>query len=318
MNDESLAWVSTALARAGIVMRGSFEVVKRRPWAVVLCAPSSEGDVYFKANAPGGRHEAAVVRALADAWPDRVPAPLATDEDRGWLLSRDHGRRLDETLAGADPLPTWEGLLPRYAELQLASAHEPERWLALGVPDRRIGRLPTLAAELLRSSPDLSERERAQLLSLLPELEAHCDILASLPCAAALEHGDLHAANILVDGDQHWLFDWADSSVSHPFATLLVTCHMLIDRFETLEGRKRGERLRDAYLEPWTTLAPPATLRAVFPVALWVAHLGRALDWQHMLADADGPGRAEWQRHIAAWLRRWLGRRAWVGGAPWP
>ena len=61
---------------------------------------------------------------------------------------------------------------------------------------------------------------------------------------------------------------------------------------------------------------PPAReLRRFFPLALWVAHLGRALDWEHMLAGSDGPGRDEWHGHVATWLRDWLARRSWAGQA---
>jgi hypothetical protein len=262
MDASAQEWVAETLAQHGLSPTGPLEVVKRRPWATVLRAPTSSGVVYFKANAPGGRHEPALARELARAWPDRVPAPLAADPERGWML-----------------LATWEELLPRYAEIQLAAVETPERWLALGVPDRRLERLPAAAEALVRGSADLADDERARMLALLPELEAVCGELASLPAAASLEHGDLHGNNVLVGRGAHWFFDWADSSVSHPFFSLLIARELL--RF--------------------------------FPLALWVAHLGRALDWEHMLAGGDALGRDEWHGHVATWLRHWLARRSWAG-----
>jgi hypothetical protein len=313
MDASAQEWVAEALAQHGLSATGPLEVVKRRPWATVLRAPTSSGAVYFKANAPGGRHEPALARELARAWPDRVPAPLAADPERGWMLTLDHGRRLTDAVPGDRLLATWEELLPRYAEIQLAAAEAPERWLALGVPDRRLERLPAAAEALVLGSADLADEERARMLALLPELETVCGELASLPVATSLEHGDLHGNNVLVGRGAHWFFDWADSSVSHPFFSLLITCNMLVEDLDSETGRRTRARLCDAYLEPWAAVAPARELLRFFPLALWVAHLGRALDWEHMLAGGDALGRDEWHGHVATWLRHWLARRSWAG-----
>lgn len=309
---EAWEWVVAALTRHGLAPAGPLAPVKVRPWATVLRTRTSAGDVYFKANAPGGRHEPSLALELARAWPDRVPAPLAADPERGWMLTLDHGERLCDLVSHAELLPSWEDLLPRYAEIQLASGAHPERWLELGVPNRRLETLCAATEALVREHDGLAASERSRMLALLPELEAVCRELADLPGAATLEHGDLHGANVLVGRGSRWFFDWADASVSHPFFSLLVTCTMAIDDLDSDAGRRAAARLRDAYLEPWAALAPPDSLRAPFDLALWVAHVGRALDWDHMLSGASAPGRAEWYTHVAAWLRRWLQRRDWA------
>lgn len=316
MESDAQAWVAAALEQQGFLRTGPLEDVKLRPWAAVSRVHTSAGDVYFKANAPGGRHEAALVTELARAWPDRVPAPLAIDPLRGWMLTLDHGRRLSDVVPASRLLSCWEELLPRYAEIQRASAEAPERWLALGVPDRRLERLPAAVGALLERTPDLGAAERSGMLALLPALEGACRELAAFPALAALEHGDLHGANVLVGSGGPWFFDWADASVSHPLFSLLVTCHMLIDDLEAETGRRAAARLFDAYLEPWAALAPPRALRSLVPLALWVAHVGRALDWDHMLAGSAEPGRSEWHPHVATWLRRWLERRGWAAPGP--
>ena len=103
------------------------------------------------------------------------------------------------------------------------------------------------------------------MLLLLPDLEARLS-RARRPsrAATALEHGDLHGANVLVGRGGRWFFDWADASVSHPFFTLLVTCNMVIDDLDSEAGRRASARLRDAYLEPWAAVAPASALRPLF------------------------------------------------------
>lgn len=68
---------------------------------------------------------------------------------------------------------------------------------------------------------------------------------------------------------------------------------------------RRRERLRDAYLEPWTSLAPHGELVEHYERALWLSLLGRALDFQWMLAGSGAAG-ADWRGHIDHWLRRLL------------
>lgn len=318
MDAEVRRWVTQAVEQNGLRQTGALEVVKERPWATVLRAPTSGGTVYFKANAPGGRHEGELVAELARDWPDWVPAPLAVDEARRWILTADHGQRLDDLVHGAELLAEWEQLLPRYAELQLASAREPERWLGLGVPDRRLARIPELAEALLRETSDISDEERTAMLDLLPELEVACRELGALPSRDALEHGDLHSGNVLVGAKGAWFFDWADTSVSYPLCTLLVTFNMVVDDLSSAADRRALARLIDAYLEPWTALAPAPQLRSLLSPALWVAHVGRALDWDYMLAGIDKADRGEWQPHMAQWLRRWLERRDWAAVGAWP
>lgn len=317
------AWVAEALTATGIARAGALEEVRARPWSIVLRTRTEHGFVYFKAAAPGGRHEAALLATLARRWADRVPTPLACDVRRGWMLLPDLGPTLREALDGADGLETWQRLLPRYAEIQIASADETSRWLELGVPDRRLDVLPGLLAELLADDASLcvgregglDAGERASLDALLPEFSECCSELGCMPNATTLDHGDLHDGNVLVGGGSYRLFDWGDSSVTHPFVSLLVTCNTQIDDLASDDGRRRTARLRDAYLEPWTEHTPGPALRELFAHALWVAHVSRALDWNHILAGTGAIARSEWQPRVATWLRLWRDRRALLRGA---
>lgn len=310
---EVSAWLGDQLHENGLLPPYDIACVHDRPWSIILRATSTQGAAYFKAAGPGGWHEPGLVRELATHWSDRVPAPLAVDTKRGWLVLPDLGRTLRQELDGADGIDTWLFLLPRYAEIQLASSLETARLLKLGVPDRRLERLPDLLRQLARDekalclgrSGGLLPEERDLLFGLLPDLEACCRELASLPRPAALEHGDLHDGNILVRDGAHWMCDWGDASIAHPFCSLLVTCRRLIQDFASSDGIRRFARLRDAYLEPWSKLAPAPSLRPLFGAALWVAHLGCALDWNHMLTGVSESDREPWQLWVPKWLRLW-------------
>jgi hypothetical protein len=47
------------------------------------------------------------------------------------------------------------------------------------------------------------------------------------------------------------VLDWGDASISHPFASLVVTFRFLEERTKLTPDDPWFARLRDAYLEPW-------------------------------------------------------------------
>ena len=54
-----------------------------------------------------------------------------------------------------------------------------------------------------------------------------CAELAASGIPDSIDHNDLHAANILVDGAGVRFYDWGDAVVAHPFACLLpVTANL--------------------------------------------------------------------------------------------
>ena len=61
--EEATAWVRARLAEHGLEPTGEIEQPHVRWWSTVLRIPTSEGDLWFKANAPPHAFEA---RLLAD------------------------------------------------------------------------------------------------------------------------------------------------------------------------------------------------------------------------------------------------------------
>ncbi len=77
-----------------------------------------------------------------------------------------------------------------------------------GVPDlvHRLG-------EKLRRVQQLTEAERAE----------GCALADSLPCGAALLHGDLHPGNVLMSPTGPVVIDWFDAAIGHPVADVVRT-----------------------------------------------------------------------------------------------
>jgi hypothetical protein len=245
---------------------------------------------------PALAHEAAIVQALAARRPDLVPALLAVDLDRGWMLQGDGGTRLRELLGDGDDQSVWERILPVYAELQIDAVADRERLLAAGVPDRRLAVLPNQFEELLadrEALASLTDDELRRLHALVPRIEAECRELAAYGLPETIQHDDLHDGQVFVRDRRYLFFDWGDACISHPFFTLVVTLAVLAYRLDVDHDSPELERFRDAYLEPLTRFQPRAELEQAYPIAYRLGVLCRGLTWSLIVGAVPRPLRDE-------------------------
>ena len=308
--DEARAWVA---GTAGAPVQ-AFEVVKARPWSFVARAELAAGRAWFKACGPMAQHEGALLEFLATRT-DCAPKLLAQEPRRRWLLVADHGASLRDGGSADDRLAAWLDLLPRYARLQIACLGNVESLLGLGLPDRRVACLPALLADLLAQLPELvlagDDADQARALqaratALLDALERHALRLACSPFAASIDHGDLHANNVMTHGDATRLVDWGDACVTHPFGTLAVTLPAVLAEWDAGERLRVARALCEAYLAPWQALSTPQALQRDLHTALWIGRAVRILDFARMFESADAASRERWlpllPRAIASWV----------------
>jgi Phosphotransferase enzyme family len=302
-------WVADQIDGAAIT--GGVEQVHLVPWSTVLRVPTADGDLYLKAASLSGTFEPALTVLLAERFPDRTAEPVAIDAERGWLLTRDAGTRLRELMEAAADLHQWETLLPAYADLQIQLAPSADELLALGVPDRRLARIPGQMEELLDDPealmlelPDgLTSDELLRLRERLPEVAAMCQELRGLGIPETLQHDDFHDGNVFVRNGTHVFFDWGDSCMSHPFHTLVVTLRTVAMRFDLEPGGREILRLRDAYLEPF---GERESLLRAFDLAYAVGTIGRALAWHRYVRESDPRYRSEIAEAVPYGLQRFL------------
>ena len=320
--DEVSAWIDAELARLGYTVIGPLQQSHLRPWSTVLRVPTADGALFFKANTPLIAFEPALAQMLYRLRPDLTLRVLAADPARGWMLLVDGGPRLREVIrADRDP-GHWERLLPRYAELQIALAGMSPELLALGVPDRRMHRFPELIAELL-DTPDklriglpdgLSAEAWRGLRDEAPALTDLCQQLVSAGVPQSLHHGDFHDANIFAGDSSYRFFDWGDANLSHPFFSLRTVFVSVENSLQLEEGAPQFDRLRDAYLEPWTTFLPASELRSLFKIAAQVAPLSSVLGWNYGLSAADSVAAADFAHAIPALFQEYLDLQAGAAG----
>src|SRR4029077_1790712 len=213
------AWIRTYVQPVGAI-----ETVRERPWATVLRVPLADGVAWFKACSPIQAFEPRLTAGLFARWPDRVVEVLGHDEERAWLLLADAGSSIGYYL---NPPETWLAALPPYAELQRGEATHASEHLTHHVPDLRVATLPLRYEELLLQGLPLESDEISRLRAFTVRFGELCGELAAYNVPETVQHDDLHGANLYVDRGQFRLLDWGDASISHPFASLVVTFQVL-------------------------------------------------------------------------------------------
>ncbi len=293
--DEVEAWIDHQLAAVSRRRTGVMRV--SRVWAIsaVLKVPTDTGDVWFKASCELFRNEAGLHRVLAEHFPDDVPALIATDDSRGWLLMEPmRGAGESDRAPGADA-----ALAARWGEVQLASLPIVDELLAAGAPLRDADVTGAGYRRAVPESPEparLTADERAALDAVTDEVEQMVHELWGCGLPDALDHGDLHLGNVAYDGSVLRVFDLTDACVSHPILDGYHLAHF--------DDRRPSESaLFAAFAEPWRAAFPDAQVDRAAELAP-VVNLAFQADTFHRIALATEPASAYELGGIVAYLLR--------------
>jgi Phosphotransferase enzyme family len=282
--------------RAFVEPAGAIEVAHERPWSTVLRVPLAGDVAWFKACGPVQAFEPRLSGQLFVHWPDRVAEVTAYDDSRAWILFADGGTPVREL---GNPPQAWQAALPLYAELQRGEATRAHDHVAHGVPDLRVASLPARYEDLLRHELPLDHEEVTRLRGFVPRFAKLCDELSAYAIPETIQHDDLHLANLYVKGESLRVLDWGDSSISHPFASLVVTFRFLEEWNQLRRGDPWFARLRDAYLEPWGNGLIPA-----FDLALRVGSFAHVIAWKRQRDHLSTDARPDFDQVFGIVLRR--------------
>jgi len=311
----ALEWLDARLAGQGIARIGDVTQPHLRPWATALRVPTTRGPVWLKAASSGTAFEVRLYGLLSRLVPDQVLEPLAIDEARSWIVLPDGGLTLGAVALG-DALPGALGAaLAQYAGLQRALMPHAEELVAIGAADMRAARMPERFAQALALCEDHVARagtaeDRVLLARVIAQRErfaAWCRELEQSAVPSSLDHNDLHPWNIFAarPGVPERAYDWGDSVVAHPFASLLVALGFVRHGLQVGPDDPRVAQVRDAYLVRFSDLGSRAELVRAVELACHVGKVARSLTWARAIAlegEPAGPHARAPLRWLAAVL----------------
>ena len=309
-HDEAVNWIRAQLAAQGI--DGSAQIVQQRAWGLscTMLARTGADDFHFKATPPFMAHEGRIMQAVAERCPELLPAPIAVDAGRGWLLMPGYG---SDMLHECADIARWENALHLFSRAQVEQAAHTGEWLALGCPDRGLARMvelidPLIAAccRMLTDRADgLSQDEAQALRSLSMPLKMMCARLGQFGVPHSLVHGDL-GGNVIMNGDGYTFFDWTDVCVSHPFFDMATISAAYFDESALERTPDADVRLRDAYLQAWTAYEPMERLIESFEASRPLGALHQAMTYMWILTNIAPDSRGELEGGLLHWVRSLL------------
>jgi hypothetical protein len=290
----ALEWVDERLAETGAHRTGDV-TARIRAWAAVLRVPSTRGVVWLKAASHETGAEVALYALLTAVVPDRVLTPIAADVSRGWILLPDGGTSLADSLGDTHVVTLLERILPQYAQLQLELAPRASELIELGLADmspaRALERFDQAAAVVRDAVGPHDEARYTRALAHRDAFASWAHRLAKSPVPLSIDHNDLHAANVLLPHADLAVparfYDWGDSVVAHPFATMLHGLGWVAASWGTHDRDPRILRLQNAYLGPFAHYGPLPELTESLELACRVAKAARCLSWARAIELGD-------------------------------
>lgn len=195
---------------------------------------------------------------------------------------RDAGDRMRELVAAEASLEGWHPVLDSVARVSLALEDDVETLLAIGVPDLRLAALPARYAALMDET-DAVPRFR-EAAGLVAELSGQ---LAAYGINDSVEHDDLHDGQVFVRDGRHWVLDWGDACVTHPFFVLAVSLQgQLAWGLDDVEDSVDTGPFRDTFLAPYAAAYPHLS----YDDLVTAAGLATRLGWAARAVNAHLPG----------------------------
>jgi aminoglycoside phosphotransferase (APT) family kinase protein len=139
----------------------------------------------------------------------------------------------------------------------------------------------------------------ARLLALAPRFRDLCEEIDGFGLPASIHHDDLHQWNVFVRDGRVAIYDWGDSSVSHPLWSWIKAFDVARD-YEV-----DPEPFRTAYLSALTPLAAEQQLRAALELAVPTGRFAYALQTRRQF-DAMPEARTEYETYLPKLLRELL------------
>jgi len=310
-------WIRSESERNSIQITGEIEQNHAYAWSTVMRVPASTGTLFFKATAGETLFEIALTEKLAGWFPDCMPEFVAVDTERGWMLMHDGGVPLRASIRPTKDVKPWEPVITRYADLQIALTEHVDEVLALGIPDHRLEKLPSLYEKLLADKASLMIDQEKGLTSAevkeswkkLPRFKEICAKLATFGLPETLNNGDFHDGNVLIKEGRITFFDWGDATVTHPFVTLrtfFVSMEIALDLEDYAPPTSEMTDLLNRYLEHWQKFASQEDLLKAYQLSKPVASIVKTLLWHETISQLNGELREEYAWIIPALWQEFL------------
>lgn len=312
IHDDALEWVNQVLDDRGLPKVNQLNPVHDMAWSMVASITHQEGTWYFKALTPHIAYELEVTNRLSLAFPDLSGKVVAFDTDKRFLLVEDLGTNLFDYKPQSDAFLLWKQALSDYSQLQVQTSKLSRNEFP-GLPDRTMEVIPGEALPIIERCVDIQPREGESPITqsdvewIKKRFNNWSDVVRDinvLPIPNSIHHGDLHGGNIAMKAKPK-VFDWGDSSWSHPFVTFYISADACINHFG-LHDQDSYNELQESYLSPWLEYGSMDQLKATLEKVNRIAPLVMLLSWAYAVSNKADERSLEWESGLCTWVNEFL------------
>jgi hypothetical protein len=253
-------WLEETLGLSSLMLNRSIEVVVSGPHSKLWKITYNGSSMYFKKVPKQLFLEAEILKTLhGTCQVSNVPKVIAENKQLGCFLMTDCGDvNLKEYLKDGFQLDILSKSLQVYRSIQTSTVAHVDKFIALGVPDWRLDKVPSLYQNLISDNKlldiiDLKKAEVLKLCQLSDKLNYLCEELAAYPALEGFSTCDLSDENIVYrKKDQRIsIIDFGDSAICHPFFFLLHSLCYISARYSLKEKSKARTKLIEIYFNNW-------------------------------------------------------------------
>ena len=266
-----LKWLSDILRTIPCDYKSS--VVVHTPWSVVIKAEMGQ-DCYYLKKTPS---ELFIEHQVIDLIKQVIPnAPIATvifvNHELNSFIMNSCGHYSLHTKFNGSLDGKWliKGITS-YIKIQRALEPHIDDFMAIGVPDWRIARIPELYIELLENKEvlieeGLSHHDMAQLMGLVPKIRSICEFLSKYPIKETLVNCDFNENNMILNEStgQISIIDWGEVVISHPLFSLASHLHNTTIRYKLESKGQLIESMKQRCLSSWFDVADKQELDDIY------------------------------------------------------
>jgi hypothetical protein len=231
--DDAITWLASEVPDEDFRFSGEFQQLNANAAFSLVRFGNTRGRPYWlKAVGEPNLHELPVTQTLARTFPNYLPEFVAGRTDWNAWIMKDAGSRLTEPPVRHEV----ESAVMSLAALQKAAIGHEEALLPAGCFDQRGAVLRKQIPQLIQYLVDAMARQTSTKTPRVPELRLRelgsilldvCIHMEALDLPATLIHNDFGFGNILFDGSQSVLTDWAEACIGIPTVTYQHLKHYL-------------------------------------------------------------------------------------------
>ena len=309
---ENIQWATDYLLAHGYTITSAPEIIQTTPWSRLTCFHTSMGKIYLKQTPPALSLESRIIEILHDQFQASVPTVIATHPNLNCFLMTDSGKPLRDFLMNDFQPNLLSNAIHTYTSIQVATADHINVFLALGVPDWRLAKLPQLYAEFMENETFLlQDGMTAPEILMLQHLQSQysdwCERLSRYAIPETLDHCDFHDNNILLDAhtQQITIIDWGETVITNPFFSLVSCLNQVTRRYPVKETDNIYIQLEEACLQQWRDY-PEKNLRDAFQLTKKCWPIYAALGFYRLTLSVNAESFQSNAGRISGYLKKFI------------